>query len=333
MLSRVAESVYWMSRYVERAENVARFIDVNQNLTLGEGETLSHQWAPLVFITGDDQDFEQRYGQATRDNVLKFLAFDRENPNSILSCVSRARENARCVREVIPVALWEQLNKFYLLVGAAAKDAMESAAFERSPTLFCEQVKLASQTLLGITESAMSHDEAWHFARMGRLIERADKTSRIIDVQYFLLLPHPDEVGGSLDVVRWSALLKSASALEMYRREHGRITPVRVADFLILDRRFPRSMHFCVIHAQESLGQISGNRPDTFSFRSEQLLGRLRTDLDYTHVNDIVSQGMHEFVDGFQQRLNDIGQAIHLDFFTKPIAVAGDVAAEISSQP
>ena len=202
MLSRVAESVYWMNRYVERAENVARFIDVNQNLTLGEGQTLSKQWAPLVYTTGDHEDFLERYGQPSREHVLRFLAYDRDNPNSILTCVERARENARCVREVIPVTLWEQLNKFYLMVVAAADDADTAAAIIRSPSQFCEQVKLASQTVVGITENAMSHGEAWHFARIGRLIERADKTSRIVDVQYFLLLPHVDDIGTSLDVVR-----------------------------------------------------------------------------------------------------------------------------------
>ena len=324
MLSRVAESVYWMNRYVERAENVARFIDVNQNLTLGEVETLSRQWAPLVYTTGDHEDFVARYGDPSRESVLQFLAYDRDNPNSILTCVARARENARCVREVIPVALWEQLNKFYLMVVAAADNPLAAEAIVRSPSAFCEQVKLASQTVVGITETAMSHGEAWHFSRIGRLVERADKTSRIVDVQYFLLLPDLEDIGGSLDVVRWSALLKSASALEMYRREHGRITPNSVADFLILDRNFPRSMHFCVIHAQESLRQIAGSRAGTFNFRSEKLLGRLRSDLDYTHISDVVGQGMHEFVDRFQQRLNDIGQSIHADFFTKPMLVNGE---------
>jgi uncharacterized alpha-E superfamily protein len=331
MLSRVAESVYWLNRYIERAENVARFIDVNQNLTLGEGEPLSQQWAPLVYITGDQDDFAERYGQATRASVLRFLVSDRDNPNSILSCVSRARENARCVREVIPVALWEQLNKFYLMVVASADDVQVSEAILRGPSDFCDGVKLASQTVVGITESAMSQGEAWHFARIGRLIERADKTSRIIDVQYFLLLPRPTDVGGALDVVRWSALLKSASALEMYRREHGRITPLGVADFLILDRYFPRSMHFCVIHAQESLRQIAGSHAGTFQVRSEQLLGRLRSKLDYTHVNDVVDSGMHEFVDGFQQRLNEIGLAIHADFFTKPMLVSGETSDYIDT--
>lgn len=313
MLSRVANSVFWMSRYIERAENVARFLDVNFNLTLGEGEGLSRQWAPLIYTTGDHQLFEKLYGPANRDNVLAFLAFDQRNPNSILSCVTQARENARGVREVIPGAIWEQINKFYLMVSSAAK-AVHSPNHQTNE--FCDAVKLYSNTIVGLIYATMSQGEPWHFGRIGRLIERADKTSRIVDVQYFLLLPEPQDVGSSLDILRWSALLKSASALEMYRRIHGRIAPERVAHFLILDRQFPRSMHFCLLNVQQSLHEITGSVAGTFANRSEQLVGRLGAELDYTTVNDIVQGGMHEFIDSFQRRLNALGEAIHRDFFT-----------------
>ena len=313
MLSRVADSLYWMSRYVERAENVARFIDVNYNLTLGEGDGLSGQWAPLVDTTGDHEDFKKLYGEASRDNVVQFLAFDERNPNSILSCVSRARESARSVRETITSDMWEALNKFYLMVRSAARSPNRLAG----AYAFCDAVRVASHTLIGITYTTMSHGEAWHFLRMGRLIERADKTSRIVDVQYYLLLPSPDDVGSSLDVVRWSALLRSTSALSMYRRVHGQITPNRVADFLILDRDFPRAMRFCVLRAQNSLDEITGARSGTFRRRSEQLFGRMRAVLDYTGIEDVIARGMHEYIDEFQTRLNEIGAAIQADFFTQ----------------
>ncbi len=267
MLSRVAESVYWAARYIERAENVARFIDVNYNLTLGDGETLGDRWDPLVYTTGDHDAFAERYGNATRENVLRFLLFDEENPNSIISCVSNARENARTIREVIPSVVWEQLNKFSFMVRSAADDRSTM----EQPQEFCERVRLASHLWLGATDSTMSQGEAWHFSRIGRFIERADKTSRIVDVQYFILLPNAKSVGTALDVVRWSALLKSASALQMYRREHGKIVPNRVADFLILDRLFPRAVHFCLMHAKDSLRSITGSPPGTFCNLSEQL--------------------------------------------------------------
>ncbi len=312
MLSRVAESVYWMSRYVERAENVARFIDVNYNLTIGEGDAIAQQWAPLVNTTGDHELFEELYGEASRENVLQFLTSDERNPNSIRSCLSAARENARSVRETITAPMWEQINKFYLMVRGAARDEQPL----RQPHDFCDAVKLASHSLLGLTYATMSHGEAWHFARLGRLMERADKTSRIVDVQYYLLLPTAADVGSSLDVVRWSALLRSASALAMYRREHGRITPGHVAEFLLLDRDFPRSVRFCLMRAQDSLGEITGSRAGTFSCRSEQIVGRLRGELDYTSIDDVIQQGMHEYIDAFQTQLNELGNAVHEDFFT-----------------
>lgn len=321
MLSRVANSVYWMSRYVERAENVARFIDVNYNLTLGHAETLKEQWAPLVYTTGDQAPFFERYREATRENVVRFLAFDEANSNSILSCLQRARENARTIREVISSSMWEEINKFFHLVRNAARDSL---AVEQ-PYDFCSNVKRSSQLLVGVTDATMSHGEAWHFGRMGRLLERADKTSRIVDVQYFILLPDPHDVGTTLDVVRWSALLKSASALEMYRRVHGRIVPLKVADFLILDRQFPRSIHFCLIKAHSSLARITGSGEGAFRNRSEQRLGLLRSEVDYTDISDIIERGMHEFIDHFQVRLNQIGDSIHTDFFAaKPTPAANN---------
>ena len=161
----------------------------------------------------------------------------------------------------------------------------------------------------------MSLNESWHFVRMGRLVERADKTSRILDVKYFTLLPNLADVGTPLDTIQWAALLKSASALEMYRKVHGRITPTDVADFLMLDRQFARAMHFCLIKAEESLLKITGGQPGTFRNVAEQRLGRLRAELDYGQINEIIDDGLHEFIDGFQTKLVDVGAAIAETFF------------------
>ena len=312
MLSRVANSVYWMNRYVERAENVARFIDVNYNLTIGEPDKLGNQWAPLVYITGDHQPYQQRYETATRENVLHFLSFDEENPNSILSCVAGARENARQIRDVIPTVVWEQINRFHLMVLAASR----AAGTLDQPQQFCEDVRSASHLIVGATDATMSHGEPWHFASMGRHLERADKTSRIVDVQYYLLLPDAADVGTALDVVRWSALLNSASALAMYRRHWGKIVPELVADFLILNRHFPRAVQFCLNAAQESLHEITGNPLGTFGNRAEQFLGRLCANMNYASIKDIIQHGMHEYIDAFQQQLNLVGEAICEEFFT-----------------
>lgn len=326
MLSRVADSVYWLSRYVERAENVARFIDVNYNLTLGESDQLGNQWSPLVSTTGDHDLFAELYGEATRENVLKFLSFDENNPNSILSCVSNARENARTIREVISSVVWEQLNKFFFMV----RDAARFRPTLDQPQEFCERVRIASHTLVGATDVTMSHDEAWHFGRLARSIERADKTSRIVDVQYFLLLPESRDVGSALDVVRWSALLKSASALAMYRRQHGKIVPQKVADFLILDRAFPRSIHFCLMKSLDSLRNITGSEAGTFRNLAEQRMGRLCSNMDYTSIGDIIQLGLHEYIDDFQTQLNRVGDAIHQDFFTLHLSRQIAKPAELS---
>lgn len=312
MLSRVAESIYWMSRYIERAENVARFIDVNDNLMLGEGVDLGQQWSPLVFTTGDHKLFTELSGDPQRDSVLRFLAFDPRNPNSILSCVAAARENARGVRETITSPMWEQINRFHLMV----KSSVQNIRLIADPNMFCNSVKQASHTLIGSTDATMSHGDGWHFSQVGRLLERADKTSRILDVQYYHLLQDVSDVGSALDVVRWSALLQSASALTMYRRVHGRITPERVAEFLLLDRSFPRAMRFCLMKAQESVSSITGSRPGTFSCTTEKLTDRLRSEMDYTAIEDVVQLGTHEYIDQFQHRLNEIGEALRKDFFT-----------------
>jgi len=312
MLSRVANSIYWMSRYLERAENVARFIGVNLNLSLDMPGEYGEQWGPLVNITGDGELFAKRYGEPTRENVLHFLTFDRDNPNSILSCVRHARENARSVREIISSEMWEQANHFYLTV----KDAAANKSSLENPHDFYMTVKMESHLFDGITEASMSHGEAWHFLQMGELLERADKTSRILDVKYFILLPDEHVLGAAIDNIQWSALLKSASALEMYRKHSKQITPSKVAEFLLLNKDFPRSVQSCLRRAANSLRSITGSQQDDFSNVIEKRLGKLLADLNYTHIDEIISCGLHEFLDGLQTRLNQIDDAIFESYFT-----------------
>ena len=312
MLSRVADSIYWMNRYIERAENVARVTDVNLQLMLDLPVGTPEQWEPLVHSTGDYSIFKERYGEGTKENVVAFLTFDASNPNSIFSCLRAARENARSVRENITSEMWEQVNKFYLMVRSAASD--ESAM--GSPHDFFSEIKMACHLYAGITDATMSHGEGWHFGHLGLLIERADKTSRILDAMYFILLPTMANDGVPIDEVQWSALLNSASAFGMYRKRHGRITPHDVAEFLMLDREFPRSMRSCVVRAEESLHSISGSPIGTFENAAEQRLGGLRSDLDYAQIQEILTSGLHEYLATFQARLNHVGEAIFDTFFT-----------------
>ncbi|MET0386085.1 MAG: alpha-E domain-containing protein, partial [Polyangiales bacterium] len=307
MLSRVADSMYWMSRYIERAENIARFVDVNTTLTMELGDAVHEQWGPLVAVTGDEADFREKYGAFTRANVMRFLTFDEDYPNSIVSCLSSARENARIVREYISTAMWEQLNRFYLMVNDRAK--LDAVPLE-SESDFYSEIRAGAQLFVGVTDGTFSHGEGWHFARLGRMLERADKTSRILDVRYFLLLPQVADVGTPLDIVQWSALLRSASALNMYRAAHGRLQPNKIAEFLLLDPDFPRAVRHCCDAAESSLRSITGTAPRTFRNKAEQKLGRLRSELDYTSIDDVMNEGFHEFIDRLQIRLNEIGAAL-----------------------
>lgn len=174
---------------------------------------------------------------------------------------------------------------------------------------------MASHLFAGVMDATMTHNEGWHFGQLGRLLERADKTGRILDVKYYILLPAVTDVGSSLDDLQWIALLKSASAYEMYRKRQYRITPRSVTEFLILNREFPRSILFCLLEAERSLHKISGTTPGTWRTDSDRTLGRLRSELDYLTIDEIIQQGLHEFLDSLQIRLNDVGDKIFSDFF------------------
>jgi uncharacterized alpha-E superfamily protein len=329
MLSRVADSIFWMGRYIERAENVARFIDVNLHMILDLPVGSKEQWEPLVITSGDLERFAARYGTgATQENVIRFLAFDAENPNSIVSCLRVARENARSVREIISSEMWEQVNTFYLMV--TSPGAVRRA--KESPHDLFTEIKMASHLFEGLTETTMSHGEGWHFCRLGRLLERADKTTRLLDVKYFILLPRLTDVGSPFDDIQWSAVLRSASGFEMYRKRHGRVAPDPIVDFLLLDSEFPRAVHYCLINAEESLHAISGTPVGTFRNSAEQRLGQLRSELGYTRVDDILAGGLHEFLDGLQAKLNQVGDAICETFFAlRPVGAGAARRGEAQS--
>jgi uncharacterized alpha-E superfamily protein len=311
MLSRVANSIYWMARYVERAENLARFIDVSLNVILDQPNFTGNEWEPLVHTTGDEPEFMKRYGDYTPKNVFNFLTFDREYHNSIISSLSLARENARTVREAISSEAWEQLNEFYHFV----KNAQKANHTIDWQTDFFHQVRQQSHLFNGILDSTMSRGKGWHFANLGRLLERADKTSRILDVKYFTLLPRLQDVGTTIDDLQWSAVLRSVSGFEMYRKRYHAITVQRVVEFLILDNSFPRAIRFCIDGADESLHKIIGSPVGSYRNLAEQKLGRLKGQMAYSDVDTIINEGMHEFVDNLQDTINEIDDAIYETFF------------------
>jgi len=311
VLSRVANSIYWLNRYIERTENVARFLDANFHMALDIPGTPSEQWQPLINTTGDHELFHELYGEADREKAIRFLTFDTNNANSIRSCVRAARENARSVREHISSEMWEQLNTFYLMINNAA----EEASLDR-PHQFFVDIMTASDTFNGITDSTMTHGEGWHFGRLGRMLERADKTTRMLDVKYFILLPSVDYVGSPYDNILWGALLRSASAFEMYRKRYGRIDPHKIVTFLLLDPQFPRAVHYALTTASISLHNITGSPRGTFANKAEQKLGRLLAEFDYASVDEIMAGGLHEYLDSTQSRINAVGNSIYEVFFS-----------------
>jgi uncharacterized alpha-E superfamily protein len=305
-----------MGRYIERAENVARFIDVNLHLSLGSPPGLAQQWEPLLQVTAEDKPFTERYGEATRDNVIHFLTFEVENRNSILSCLRTARENARTVRDTIPSEMWEQVNRMYL---ALNEEVSRGRALDSPHRLFFE-FRQGCHLLAGISDSTMSRGEAWHFMNLGRSLERADQATRILDVKYYYLLPSASDIGTSIDDVQWAAMLKSVSGFEMYRKRFGRITPADVVEFLLLDALFPRAVNYNLQAAAESLHSITGTRPGSYRNLAERLLGQLRAELCYTSVAEVIASGLHEFLDSLQIKINRIDDAIHDSFFAmRPI--------------
>jgi len=318
MLSRVAESIYWMARYIERTENVARIMDANYHMILDLPPGIGEQWEPLVVTSGDEDLFKEHYSEFNRENVVHFLTFDTRNPNSILSCLTMARENARSVREWISSEMWQQVNTFYLMVKETSRkeDGIEL------PHEFFVEIMMASHLFAGLSENTMTHGEGWEFARLGRMLERADKTARIIDVKYFILLPSVEYIGTPFDHILWGSILRSASAFEMYRKRFGQIVPDQIIEFMVLDSEFPRAIHHCLVMAELALRNISGTPRGRFTNRAEKTLGRLLADLDYTTIEDIKTIGLHEFIDDLQTRLNKASEAVFETFFSIPVATA-----------
>ena len=312
MLSRVADSLYWMGRYLERAENIARFLDVNWHLTLDMAMMQQSHWAALVSISGDKKLYDSLYDDDTKDNIIRFLTIDSSYSNSIWSCLNMARENARAVRDLIPLEMWELINVFFHRIDREARNPVE--VFD-NPYTFCDEVKKASQALSGVADDSMDHDEAWHFFNLGRMLERADKTSRILDVKYFVLLPDLQDVGAAVDVVQWTALLKATSSFQAYRHRIGRITPLGVAGFMLMSHSFPRSVLYSLTEAQRMLHGITRTRIGYFSNDAEKLLGQLCAELSYHSIEEIMEQGLHEFTDRLQMKMNEIDNAVFKSFF------------------
>ncbi|MGB5435687.1 MAG: alpha-E domain-containing protein [Maribacter sp.] len=319
MLSRVANTMYWMNRYIERAENYARFMDVHFNLSLESPPDAEEQWKPLVVITGDWPLYQSLYNKVDKSRVIYFLGFEPKNPNSIYNCITNARENARSIRPEITKEVWEQINSIYFFV----KEGLEKKLWKSNdPRIFFKKIKEDCQLLYGIFDATISRSDGWHFGKIGQLIERADKTSRVMDVKYHILLSTPQEVGSPIDLMQWAALLKSVSAYDMYRKKYGKLTALNISEFLILDKKFPRSMLCCLIYAEQSLQEITGSIGG-FSNEAEKQLGKLKSELEFVDINDVFASGLHEYLDEFQQHLNRVSISLYNSFFAVQSQIQG----------
>lgn len=328
MLSRLAESIFWMERYRERAENTARLIDVNLNLNLDLPQDSARQWAPTVHAAGDWDLFESKYPKPDEKNVLEFLTFDLENPNSILSCLTRARLNAQSIRQIIPTDMWSELNTLFLFVNNVARRRRSA----RTAYEFYSRIKRQNNLLIGIFRLSMSHDEAWHFARMGALLERADQTSRLIDVKYFILLPGVEYVGTPYEDILWAALLKSASAFEMYRRRWGQMRPDAVLEFLVNDIAFPRSIRHCIDAVELCMMGAAGGVLNGAKAKPLERLRRLKRRMNEMRSEKIIEEGVHEYMNSLQDEISAITNSITEVFFSNQMLDPVPVASAQESQ-
>jgi len=315
MLSRVANTLYWMVRYVERADNLARLIDVNQQLLLDserlDSERLRAFWQPIVQSTGDEETFNSIYDEAGSAEVIRFLTDDPRNPNSITSCIALARENARTVRDQLSDELWEELNSLYLFTRSSEAGRLIAT----DPTRYYGRIRQAAVSFLGSAASTTPRDEQWDFMELGRHLERADKTTRFLDVASYL----PDGASAAQSAaLHWSAILRSCGALGAFRAFERAITARGVVDFLVFSKIFPRSVRFCIERADVCLHRISGTPRGTFSNEAERETGRLLADLNFGVTDDAFAMGLHGYLDALQDRFNRIGEAVFESYVLMP---------------
>ncbi len=329
MLSRVANTLYWMVRYVERADNLSRLIDVNQQLLLDferlDSERLRGFWQPIILSTGDEEAFAKLYDETGSEEVIRFLTDDPRNPNSITSCIALARENARTVRDQLSDELWEELNALYLF--SRSDEAQRVIATD--PSRYYENVRRSAVTFLGIAASTTSRNEAWEFMDLGRHLERADKTTRFLDVSSYLPPAEDGMEAVSQGILHWTAILRSCGAMGAFRAAQREITARGVVDFLIFSKDFPRSVRYCIDKVDISLHRISGTPRGAFSNEAEREAGRLMAELNFGSTEDVFLTGLHDYLDALQGRFNHIGA----EFFERYVLMPERVQVRPDPKP
>lgn len=310
LLSRYADATFWMARQMERVEDLARILDVNESLS--RDSVGGQNWLSILRLYADEARFLERHQAATPEAVIRFYLLDSENPGSILSTVRAARENARQLRPLISIEMWQQLNVFY----GRLKEIGPAELTEPNLNRICSFIKEACQTHVGITQGTFYRDEAWHFHQLGTLIERADQTTRLLDVKYELLLPSIHDVGSALDVSQWGALLRSVAAFHAFRRVYpSGMTSASVAGFLLLNDRFPRSVAACVFEASRILDQLRREYGLAAGALAADHLRELETWIARNTIQSIIAYGLHETLDWVQRELIVITDGLGEAFF------------------
>ena len=302
MLARVAENLYWMARYLERAEDTARLINATTMMLMDMPRGASFGWEALLTVVGLDQPFHEHYEEASETAVMSFLIQDERNPSSIYACIRLARENTRTFREVLPRESWEWVNELYLY----ASTHLTSALDRRKRLEVLTEIIRRRQAVVGLLSGTMSRDEAFQFMRLGRNVERADMTSRVLDVSYALNLPRQ---GSQYYDLIWMSALKALSAYQMYRRHVGvHAEGEKVLAFLLNNVQFPRSVRHCLSEIQSALSELPGTEP-------MRRLHGMQAELDNADFYALAQTGLHEYCDSLQAGLADLSSDIGSTYF------------------
>jgi uncharacterized alpha-E superfamily protein len=324
MLSRVANLIYWIARQLERAENTARIVEVNAALVLDlqarQDADDPRAWEPLVFVTGSDEKFHELYGdKVTERAVIEFMLFDKRNPSSVLSCVGFARENARCIRDQLSAELWETINTFYLRL----KDDDFTRYAQLGAADYLAWIKTQTQLFHGVADAMLPRTDGWWFYDLGRHLERADNTTRILDIKYYMILPSVQAVGSALDMVQWASVLRSCSAFDAFRRSRrGDLDLVSVVDYLLRDETFPRSVLYSLAEAEQCLVRIGPGDGLPEVAHAHTLARTLREDLENADTKAIIASGLHEYLDKLQLRIEALHEAVQAAYIDHTPAAA-----------
>jgi uncharacterized alpha-E superfamily protein len=305
MLSRTAENLYWLARYMERAETMARLLEVGYRMAMmpSAAEGYRNEWSSLVHAAGAEHGYAAKFGESVHQrDVETWLFFDRENPSSVVSCIERARFNGRAVRTALTTEMWDALNGAYLDLAAIEREPRTEALLPK----LCDWTKRQGALLRGTTETSHLQNDGYDFLNLGYYVERGDNTARLLDVKYYVLLPTTDMVGGSVDTYQWTTLLRSLSAFRAFHWAYGgEYTPRKIAHFLILNRACPRSLTHCADHAHHHLNRLGSAYGTTT--RAHEQAREILAELAEAQIEDILGEGLHEFLLRFIARNAALG--------------------------